>query len=65
MFFKCKHHFADLIVAKEATVVKVDEDFEHVTYHFSCAKCGERLTKTYARTIGGVEEFMKRGRNDH
>ena len=60
--FKCKHPFWALQTQKEQTVTPVDEDFEQVDYHFRCAKCGEFLTKSHSRTIGGVDAFMERGR---
>ena len=60
--YKCEHPFWALQTQKEQTVTVADEDFEHVDYHFRCAKCGESLTKGHARTIGGVAAFIERGR---
>jgi len=59
--FKCEHPFWALQVEKEQTVVVAGEDFEHVDYHFRCAKCGEMLIKKHAKLIGGVSAFMERG----
>lgn len=59
--FKCKHPFERLSVEKDATMDSADADFLYISYHFSCNKCGEKLTKKYAKMIGGVEGFMSRG----
>lgn len=59
---KCEHPFWALQTHKEQTVTVVDEDFEHVDYYFRCVKCGEFIIKKHARTIGGVEEVIKRVR---
>lgn len=60
--FKCEHPFSALQTQKEQTVTVIDEDFEQVDYHFKCVKCGEFIIKSHARTIGGVDAFMERGR---
>lgn len=60
-FFKCSHPFDSLFVAKDATQVEADLNFYNITYHFHCQKCGKDLDKTYAKMIGGVDAFMKRG----
>jgi len=59
---KCEHPLWALQTQKEQTVTIADEDFEHVDYHFQCSKCGAHITKSHARTIGGVSAFMERGR---
>ena len=64
MFWKCKHPFNRLGVQREATSVpspKYPEDYNHVTYHLFCQKCGEKLDITYAQMIGGVDGFLARG----
>lgn len=59
-WFSCRHPFNALFVAKEATEVQMDEDFNKVTYHLYCSKCGEALPMSHAKLIGGVAEFMAR-----
>jgi hypothetical protein len=60
-FFSCKHPVSGLIVATAATVESVDADFEKVTYHFLCLRCGGRPTVSHAAMRGGVDQFLKRG----
>ncbi len=60
-FFKCKHPVDSLVVEKDATVIEHDKDFEYIDYHFVCINCGEKVKIGYAKMIGGVEAFIKRG----
>ena len=59
MFFKCKHPFEQLVVL-EIVTEPYDEDFNHVTHHFTCGKCFEKLTKKYSSCVGGVDNFLRR-----
>jgi hypothetical protein len=61
MFFKCKHPARWLGVKKQETVEKKSADFDVVTYHLRCCKCGEDVALSYAKMIGGVDAFLKRG----
>jgi len=60
MFFKCQHPAERLYVNKDATIKKKDDDFNIVTYHLHCGKCGKNVDIIYAQMIGGVDEFLKR-----
>lgn len=60
--FKCSHPFSRVYVADEHTVEPKDADFEHVHYHLFCQKCGERLTLSHAKMIGGVKAFLARSK---
>jgi hypothetical protein len=59
--FKCQHPAKELAVAKEATEKQHDEDFNIVTYHLFCGKCGEQIVLTHAKMVGGVEAYIERG----
>ena len=54
----CKHPADGLAVVREQTVSRIDDDFEKVTYHLLCQKCGEACDITHAKTIHGVEKFL-------
>jgi Fe2+ or Zn2+ uptake regulation protein len=58
--FKCNHPISELMVKKDQTVEQQDADFDHVTYHFVCMKCGKDVNITYAKLRGDVVEFLKR-----
>lgn len=60
-WFKCNHPAGALRVARPETVKRVDDDFNSVTYHLSCSRCGEHVDINYAQLIGGVEAFLARG----
>jgi len=60
---KCQHPADRLAVAKEATIVNKDEDFNSVTYHLFCRACDERVDIKYAQVIGGAEAFLTRRPN--
>lgn len=58
--FKCKHPFESLIVEKDETVEpspKYPRDFNHVTYHLHCYKCGEKLNIKYAQSIRTTKKW--------
>ena len=59
---KCQHPAKWLAVAKEATEKQHDEDFNIVTYHLFCRKCGEQINLTHAKMVGGVEAYIERGK---
>jgi len=72
-FGKCKHEFKDLRVYRGVTTEPSDkypEDYNHVTIHLFCGKCGAgnlekygtegALSIKYAETIGGHEAAMER-----
>lgn len=64
-FFACKHPAAYLHTAREHTVSESDkypEDYDIVTYHLYCLKCGAKVPVSHARCIGGVDGLMKRAR---
>lgn len=61
MFFKCKHPARWLGVQRDETREPIDADFERVVYHLCCRQCGEEVTLSYAKMIGGVDAFMARG----
>lgn len=47
---KCKHEFKNLAVYKKETVEpseKYPRDYNHVTYHLFCRKCGAGNLETY------------------
>jgi hypothetical protein len=69
--FKCKHPFKSLAVYRDSTVVPSDKypkDYNHVTLHLFCRKCGAgdleklgtegALSITYAQSIRSHEEMM-------
>ena len=69
--FKCNHPFKRLAVYKDSTITPSDKypkDFNHVTIHLFCQKCGtgslERfgtnsgLTIKYAKSIRSTEEVV-------
>lgn len=62
MFWTCKHPAASLVVARDATVEQVDEDFDRVTYRLSCRACGKPVEIRHAVMRGGVQAFLERGR---
>ena len=62
IMFKCKHPFDRLHIEKTHTIKRIDDDFREVTYYFRCFKCGCLLEKGFAKTIGGVNRFLERGR---
>lgn len=59
-FFKCKHPANMLVAEKEQTVEAFDEDFDHVTYHFTCRSCNAKVTNKHAKFRGGVAGFLSR-----
>lgn len=61
MFFKCKHPARWLGVQRDETRKRKDEDFDVVTYHLVCRRCGDTVELSYAKMIGGVDAFLKRG----
>lgn len=65
--FLCNHPFRSLAVEKNQTVDTMsDPDFDLVTLHLHCTKCGKNLQRRYATCKGGVEEFLKRKNiNEH
>jgi hypothetical protein len=54
-----------LAVEKDATVKNIDKDFDQVTYHLICLICDEDVKVKYAKMIGGVNEFIERGRKKY
>jgi len=60
--FNCNHPANRLLVKKELTSEKKDADFNIVTYHLFCNRCMKDVDITYAQMIGGVDEFLKRGK---
>ena len=58
MFFRCKHPASRLGVQKKETTTRLDDEFDVVTYHLVCRRCGETLELKYAKLIGGVESFL-------
>ena len=65
MFFKCKHPANRLAVKDHSTEERIDEDFTRVIHHLLCRKCGADVDIKYAKTNGGVEAFLERGRAIH
>lgn len=62
MIFKCKHKFTDLVVSKESTETPHEDypnDFNIVTYHLFCSRCGSRLDLEHAKLVKTVPEFLK------
>lgn len=59
--FLCNHPAKHLAVARDATVKDVDADFEEITYHLFCCRCGERIDIKYSNIKGDVRDFIKRG----
>ena len=70
-FGKCKHPFESLAVYKDATIVPSEEypkDYNHVTIHLFCRKCGagnleklgtdDGLNIKYAQTLRSTEEVV-------
>ena len=64
VIFKCKHPARWLGVQQKETIERKDADFDVVTYHLICRKCSEAVTIAYAKTIGGVDAFLNRGRTE-
>ena len=65
--FKCKHPARNLFVKKDATVEpspKYPENFTNITYHLFCNHCRADVDIKYAKMIGGVDEFLKRGKDE-
>ena len=62
--FKCKHPAESLGVHKAETRKQTDEDFDVVTYHLSCHKCGKVIEIKYAAMRGGVSAFLERGKQE-
>lgn len=61
---KCNHPFDRLAVQKDSTVVddpKYPGDYNLVTHHLFCRKCGEKLDIKYAQMVGGYDAWMERG----
>jgi hypothetical protein len=59
-FLPCTHNYRWLVVEKEHTEKRIDDDFTEVTYHLHCQWCGNNLPLTHAKLNGGVEEFLRR-----
>jgi len=57
-WFKCKHPFQSLEIRKAETIEPEEEDFNKVTYHFKCNKCGADVDTHYSKCTGGVEVFL-------
>ena len=53
-----------IAVDREATIKHIDDDFDDVTYHLRCQKCGDEVTISYAHMIGGVNCFLARKPKD-
>lgn len=58
--FKCKHPAERLCVLKAETREQTDDDFDVVTYHLKCRKCGGAIDVRYSAMRGGVSTFMDR-----
>ena len=64
--FKCTHPANGLGVERKETVAYLDDDFDIVTYHLVCRKCGERVELNYADpTADFLEREMKGQPADH
>jgi hypothetical protein len=59
--FKCTHPANRLGVERKETVEPMNDDFNIVTYHLVCRKCGEQISLNYADPIGGSAGFLKHG----
>lgn len=59
--FQCKHPAKQLQVKKDSTETIIDKDFIEVTHHLHCSWCNKDVDIKYAKLIGGVEGFLKRG----
>lgn len=58
-FFECKHPAAYLGVQKSETVVPTKEypdEYEVVTYHLYCAKCGEHVNHIGYSRLNALEQ---------
>lgn len=61
----CDHPFSALGVERQQTVEQEDDDFEIVTYHLCCRRCGATsLELKHARLVGGVDGFFERARRE-
>jgi len=58
--FKCKHPFDSLIVEREQTIGKIDDDFEEVIYYLHCWQCHQVLQLAHAKCINGTSAFFDR-----
>jgi len=47
-FLKCKHPLDNLMVEKKETRTSMDDEFNKVTYHFVCSKCGKPVKTEHA-----------------
>jgi len=59
--FLCNHPAKHLAVARDATVKDVDADFEEITYHLFCRRCGTEVEIKHSNIKGTVGDFIKRG----
>lgn len=62
--FKCKHPASALFPKKDHTETpskEYPEYFTEVTFYAYCIRCGEPVTLSYAKMIGGVDGFLERG----
>lgn len=56
---KCKHPFASLgVKSPQIELEPMGGDFELVTLHLFCRKCGEEITVKFARCTGGTADFL-------
>lgn len=61
-WLKCKHPIGSLNVDKAETREVADKDFDVVTYHLRCRKCGEAIQMKYAAMRGGIAAFLEGGK---
>ena len=60
--FSCNHPAKNLFVKKDKKTKNIDADFNKVTYHLFCNRCGKDVDIAYSEMIGGVDAFLKRGK---
>jgi len=65
MIFGCTHPMKALRVSKEQTTESTDSDFDKVTYHLFCSKCGKGLKLVHSKTKLGVRAFLRKGGSKH
>jgi hypothetical protein len=59
-FLKCKHPLDNLMVEKKETRTSMDDEFNKVTYHFVCSKCGKPVKTEYAE-LKDEGPFLSKG----
>lgn len=52
-------------VQKDETIKYIDKNFNHVTYHLYCMKCGKKLDLTYADLKVSTKDYLNQGIDEY